>query len=112
METRHAIAVRALTLLMNGRIAFRGSISRDILLELAARGGQCELKELMDAIGVSPVAIREHFKRLEAENMLKLMAHPTDGRAKLIELTPEGRNFLREFESDFMRILERCMTLM
>jgi MarR family 2-MHQ and catechol resistance regulon transcriptional repressor len=64
-----------------------------ILLELM-RSGALMLTELSDLIFRSNSTITALIDRLEADGLVKRLAHETDRRVTLVELTPAGRELM------------------
>jgi DNA-binding MarR family transcriptional regulator len=68
------------------------STSRLRLLESLHCEGAQKMSALADALGVTPRNITALVDGLEEEGMVRRVAHPTDRRATLIELTGEAPN--------------------
>jgi len=66
------------------------STSRLRLLESLHCEGAQKMSDLADALGVTPRNITALVDGLEEEGMVRRVAHPTDRRATLIELTKEA----------------------
>ena len=66
------------------------STSRLRLLESLHCEGAQKMSDLADALGVTPRNITALVDGLEEEGMVRRVAHPTDRRATLIELTTEA----------------------
>ena len=66
------------------------STSRLRLLESLHCEGAQKMSDLADALGVTPRNITALVDGLEEEGMVRRVAHPTDRRATLIELTDEA----------------------
>ena len=66
------------------------STSRLRLLESLQCEGAQKMSDLADALGVTPRNITALVDGLEEEGMVRRVAHPTDRRATLIELTDEA----------------------
>jgi MarR family 2-MHQ and catechol resistance regulon transcriptional repressor len=64
-----------------------------ILLE-SMRSGPLMLTELSDLIFRSNSTITALIDRLEADELVKRLAHETDRRVTLVELTPAGRDLM------------------
>jgi DNA-binding MarR family transcriptional regulator len=87
----HYARVR-LALTQRERIRFRLSpqISLEILLILAAEQGSAPLTGLFEQIAAAEKSIRSHIRALMASGLVDDAPHATDGRAKLLRLTPRG----------------------
>jgi DNA-binding MarR family transcriptional regulator len=57
------------------------------------------MKELADAVGIDPPNATTVVADLEKMGLLRRRPHPTDGRAKLVEATPEGKKLARRAEA-------------
>jgi DNA-binding MarR family transcriptional regulator len=66
------------------------STSRLRLLESLHCEGAQKMSDLADALGVTPRNITALVDGLEEEGMVRRVAHPTDRRATMIELTKEA----------------------
>lgn len=62
-----------------------------LLNHLVGKGGSESPARLAQALRVTKGAITALLKRLEARGLVALSPDPTDGRAKVVTLTPEGR---------------------
>ena len=69
-----------------------------ILLELM-RSGPLMLTELSDLIFRSNSTITALIDRLEADGLVKRLAHETDRRVTLVELTPAGRELMERIRA-------------
>lgn len=89
---------------------FKLTFARYELLRLLsfARGGAMPMASASARLQVHPTSVTNTADRLEASGLLERTAHPTDGRATLISVTPEGREIVdaatevinRDFFSD------------
>jgi DNA-binding MarR family transcriptional regulator len=57
------------------------------------------MKELADAVGIDPPNATTVVADLEKMGLLQRRPHPTDGRAKLVEATREGKELARRAEA-------------
>lgn len=72
------------------------------------RGGALPMASASARLQVHPTSVTNTTDRLEAAGLIKRTAHPTDGRATVIRITPEGTKLVddatevinREFFSD------------
>jgi DNA-binding MarR family transcriptional regulator len=53
------------------------------------------MRELADALGIDPPNATVVVSELEAQGLVRRRPHPTDGRAKLVEATPKGKELAR-----------------
>jgi DNA-binding MarR family transcriptional regulator len=53
------------------------------------------MRELADALGIDPPNATAVVTELEAQGLAERRPHPTDGRAKLVEATPKGKELAR-----------------
>ena len=60
------------------------------LLEVLHCQGPAKMKTLADALGLSARNLTAVADSLESEGLLRRVAHPTDRRATLLELTDDG----------------------
>ncbi len=89
---------------------FKLTFARYELLRLLSftRDGAMPMASASARLQVHPTSVTNTADRLEASGLLRRTAHPTDGRATLIRITPEGREIVdaatvvinREFFSD------------
>lgn len=61
-----------------------------MLLHLSSRGSM-PVKKASERLQVHPTSVTNGVDRLEAAGLVERAPHPTDGRAVLLVLTPEGR---------------------
>lgn len=61
-----------------------------------SRLGKLPMNKASALLQVHPTSVTNAVDRLEASGFVKRLAHPTDGRATLIELTPEGRTVVKQ----------------
>ena len=62
-----------------------------LLNHLVSKGGSESPARLAQALQVTKGAITALLKRLEARGLVALSPDPSDGRGKIVTLTPEGR---------------------
>jgi len=95
--------------LVRGELRRRG-LSGELLALLAhlALEGPKTTRELSAALGQAFMTVSDHLDRLEEAGEIERIAHPTDGRSKLVVLTAAGR---RRFEqgSPHVRTVERAI---
>jgi DNA-binding MarR family transcriptional regulator len=56
-----------------------------------SRRGALPLNKLGSRLQVHPTSVTNAVDRLEEQGLLRRLAHPTDGRTTLAEITPPGR---------------------
>lgn len=66
-----------------------------VLEELACRG-PAKLKTLADLLGITARNLTALADGLESDGLARRVAHPTDRRVTLLELTPDGRRAAEE----------------
>ena len=59
-------------------------------------GSGVSLRELRTRLGLDPGYLSRVIKSLEDEGLVRVSAHPGDGRLRVVELTPEGEAELAE----------------
>jgi DNA-binding MarR family transcriptional regulator len=62
-----------------------------LMVLLFSRRGSLPLNKLGSRLQVHPTSVTNAVNRLEAQGLLRRVAHPTDGRTTLAEISPEGR---------------------
>lgn len=67
-----------------------------LMVLLFSRRGALPLNKLGSRLQVHPTSVTNAVDRLEAQGLLRRVAHPTDGRTTLAEITPAGRKLARE----------------
>ncbi len=67
-----------------------------LMVLLFSRRGSLPLNKLGSRLQVHPTSVTNAVDRLEQQGMLRRMAHPTDGRTTLAEITPTGRRVARK----------------
>lgn len=65
--------------------------SFSLLNHLTTKGGSDSPARLALSLQVTKGAVTALLKRLEARRLIHMSANPTDGRAKIVTLTEEGR---------------------
>lgn len=75
------------------------------LLGLLNCKGQQMMSSLADELKVSPRQVTNLVDALESENLVKRCSHPTDRRATIVELTPNGASLAEEFFEPFHAML-------
>jgi DNA-binding MarR family transcriptional regulator len=65
-----------------------------MLLEFS-RAGALPLGKIGSRLQVHPTSVTNAVNRLVNQGFVRRLPHPTDGRATLAELTPEGRSVVR-----------------
>jgi DNA-binding MarR family transcriptional regulator len=82
------------------------------------------MRELAAALGIDPPNATVVVSELEAQGLAQRRPHPTDGRAKLVEATPKGKELARradeilatpppglaELDSEELATLRRLLT--
>lgn len=61
-----------------------------MLLTFSSRGSM-PVKKASDRLQVHPTSVTNSVDRLQAAGLVRRLAHPTDGRGTLIEITDDGR---------------------
>ena len=67
-----------------------------LMVLLFSRRGSLPLSKLGSRLQVHPTSVTNAVDRLQNQGMLKRVAHPTDGRTTLAEITPAGRDVARK----------------
>ena len=95
--------------LVRGELRRRG-LSGELLALLArlALEGPKTTRELSAALGQAFMTVSDHLDRLEEASEIERIAHPTDGRSKLVVLTAAGRRRVQE-GSPHVRTVERAI---
>ena len=75
------------------------------LVPLAAGG--LHASDLADRLGVSRQAVAQAAAALERHDYIIRGPHPSDARARIIELTPRGRQALRVMRSNALDVEKR-----
>jgi DNA-binding MarR family transcriptional regulator len=80
------------------------------LVPLAAGG--LHASDLADRLGVSRQAVAQAIAALERHNYVSRVPDPADARARLIELTPRGRQALRVMRSNAVDLEKRWQQIL
>jgi DNA-binding MarR family transcriptional regulator len=67
-----------------------------LMVLLFSRRGSLPLNKLGARLQVHPTSVTNAVDRLEQQDLLRRVAHPTDGRTTLAEITPAGRRVARK----------------
>lgn len=62
-----------------------------LMILLFSRRGSLPLSKLGSRLQVHPTSVTNAVDRLEEQGLIRRVAHPTDGRTTLAEITPAGR---------------------
>lgn len=66
-----------------------------LVLLLFSRQGALPLGKMGDRLMVHPTSVTNSVNRLEAQELVRRVPHPTDRRATLAEITPKGRDVVQ-----------------
>jgi DNA-binding MarR family transcriptional regulator len=66
-----------------------------LVLLFFSRTGALPLGKMGDRLMVHPTSVTNSVNRLEAQGFVRRVPHPTDRRATLAEITPEGRDVVQ-----------------
>jgi DNA-binding MarR family transcriptional regulator len=66
-----------------------------LVLLFFSRKGALPLGKMGDRLMVHPTSVTNSVNRLEAQGFVRRVPHPTDRRATLAEITPEGRDVVQ-----------------
>lgn len=66
-----------------------------LVLLLFSRRGALPLGKMGDRLMVHPTSVTNSVNRLEAQELVRRVPHPTDRRATLAEITPKGRDVVQ-----------------
>lgn len=66
-----------------------------------ASGGPARLTALAAAEGISQPSMSQLIRRLEQQGLVTRVGDPEDGRAMLVDLTPEGHELLGELRREY-----------
>ncbi len=80
------------------------------LVPLAAGG--LHASDLADRLGVSRQAVAQAIAALERHRYVTRLPNPVDARARLIELTPRGRQALRVMRSNALDLEKRWQQIL
>ena len=70
-----------------------------VLLSFTRRGAMA-MGRMSSRLQVAPGSVTNAVARLERQGLVKRTSHPTDGRATLAEITPEGRRLSAQATAD------------
>ena len=79
----------------------------DVLTHLEMAGGQLRLSDLASAIVLSPSGLSKLLDRMESSGLITREPHPSDARAALATITPEGRALVRKARRGHHALLEK-----
>ena len=71
---------------------------------IAASGGGARLSDIADMLGISRQAANQTANQIEKAGYLRREADPSDGRAKLLRITPRGEAMIRQGSAEFARL--------
>jgi DNA-binding MarR family transcriptional regulator len=63
-----------------------------LVLLLFSRRGSLPMSKMGERLMVHPTSVTNAVDRLEADRLVRRVAHPTDRRTTLVEITGEGRS--------------------
>jgi DNA-binding MarR family transcriptional regulator len=63
------------------------------------QSGPAAVNELANFLGVSKQAASKTIDHLESHGLVRISAHPDDGRMRMVELTAKGEQFRRDVEA-------------
>ncbi|TYO88479.1 MarR family winged helix-turn-helix transcriptional regulator [Oceanicella actignis] len=75
-------------------LALTSGEARALVHAAAAEGAR--QTHLAERMGVEPMTLCGYVDRLESQGLVARQPHPQDGRAKIVTLTPQGREMIRE----------------
>ena len=87
-----------------------------LVLLLFSRRGSLPMSKMGERLMVHPTSVTNAVDRLEADRLVRRVAHPTDRRTTLVEITGEGRTRAETataalMDADFgLRGLDRAQT--
>ncbi len=67
-----------------------------------SRQGALPLRVIGERLMVHPTSVTNTIARLEKQGFVRRRPHPSDGRGKLAEITPQGREVMARSTSDLM----------
>src|ERR1700726_371928 len=79
-----------------------------VLLELEAAGPRTQA-QLAAASGYEPPTITLSVRQLEALGLVVRRSSPSDGRATIVELSDQGREFLPKLRAAWRRVAEQTV---
>src|SRR6185312_17308349 len=77
-----------------------------LLLNRLDREGPMGVKALAEAMGIDSSTVTRQVAPLVDTGLVKRTAHPEDGRAVVLALSPRGRGRLEEVRSSRQRLME------
>ncbi len=82
--------------------------TRDVVLRVLLTRQQCTLNELADVVGISPISMRHHIARLEADGLVtaKEERHGVGRPRMVFTLTEQG---LEKFPTRYVRLTLRLL---
>jgi MarR family transcriptional regulator, organic hydroperoxide resistance regulator len=81
----------------------------NVLANLADAKGEVTVSRLANLVGSRPTTMTAVLDRLERRGWVARRAHPSDRRALLVELTPEGRTVARSVRRAYDRVEEKVV---
>ncbi|WP_051162321.1 MarR family winged helix-turn-helix transcriptional regulator [Nocardia brevicatena] len=72
--------------------------------------GPCRQVDLAAGLRITPSAMSRHITELAAAGYISRQADPSDGRATLVQVTPEGRDLLYRVRDFHTRHLQETLT--
>ncbi|MEZ5568064.1 MAG: MarR family winged helix-turn-helix transcriptional regulator [Halioglobus sp.] len=88
-----------------------GARHRDVFLFLG-RNGASRAVDLAQSAGIRPQSMMKIVHELEALGMLERRVDPADSRAKLIDFTQQGREFIRELSRSTETVWRQYVALL
>jgi DNA-binding MarR family transcriptional regulator len=85
------------------------TLSRQRLLLLLQNRGPLVSVEASRQLAISPRAVSALVDGLESMGLARRVPHPTDGRAALLELTPDGRSAAAQMAESLDRFAESLL---
>lgn len=67
-----------------------------------SRQGALPMRVIGERLMVHPTSVTNTIARLEKQGFVRRRPHPSDGRGKLAEITPQGREVMARSTSDLM----------
>jgi len=66
--------------------------------------GPTTVNELAEFLGVTKQAASKTIEQMQSHDLVRVSSHPDDGRMRLVELTPTGRQFRDDVEEIYAEI--------
>ncbi|MBC8161940.1 MAG: MarR family transcriptional regulator [Roseiflexaceae bacterium] len=85
------------------------SMSHTRLMHVLAPDHSLPMKDLADALGLTPPSVTALTRRLVQNNMVQREADASDSRVVLLSLTDEGRALLRDVYQQHLADMERLL---